>query len=308
MHRTVRMLGILLQLQKGSTTIGALADHYECSRKSIQRDIAALVELQIPVSSTSGPNGGVALDPAWSLSPINLTAEEIETTVLALEHASYLPAAELTLAKIRTASKPPHFDKVANDPGRPQVVRSTSAEMPEGVERIRNVMQRQMWCRIDYSGGSNPGWRLILPQELHVLEGKWYLHAIDERSRSFRNFRADRIRDLTPALAPADAESIVAEATAKPAYGAEHHPEVEVQLTDVGIRFCRDHNHFHRHIEGDILRFRCPPGDLNYVAREILRMGTDATIIAPPELRDWAKRIVEELDKHLANDQDDTVS
>lgn len=308
MHRTVRMLGILMHLQHGSTTIGALAEQYACSRKTIQRDIAALVELRIPVSSISGSNGGISLDPSWSLSPINLTPDEIETTILALENATFLPAAEQTLAKIRSAAKPSYFDEVATNPHRPQVVRSPPDAMPDAVEQIRKVMKREMWCRIDYSGGSNPGWRVILPQELHVLEGKWYLHAVDARSRATRNFRVDRIRDIVPVLAPAESDLIMEAAADRPAYGSETYPEILVNLTTSGIQFCRDHNHFHRHVNEDTLRFRCPPGDYRYVARELLRMGTDCHILAPPELIDWARTLVLELHEHITNHQDTPLS
>ena len=308
MHRTIRMLAILLELQNGATTIGALAGKFECSRKTIQRDISALVDLNLPVTSSPGVKGGVSLDPAWTLSPMNLTADEIETTILALEHATHLPASEHALMKIRSAAKPGYFDAVASDPRRPEIRRTPRSTLPDGVAQVRKVMQREMWCRIDYSGGSNPGWRLVLPQALHIAEGRWYMRAIDERSREYRVFRIDRIREIIPTLAPQDAEAIVQNAKAQPDYTSEEYPEVVVALNPAGIEFCRDHTHFHHSLEGDTLRFRCPPGDYLYVCRELLRMGTNCRVLAPAELITTMKNLVREITEHIASNKGDTVT
>lgn len=301
MHRSLRMLGILLDLQDGSKTLAQLAGKYECSTKTIQRDITELAELNIPVVSTSGAGGGISLDPSWMLGPMNLTPGEIETLVLALENASHLPDAAQTLAKIRSAAKPGWFDAVAENPSRPQALNRAPQAMPEAVTQIRSVMQRDLWCRIDYAGGSNPGWRIVLPNEVRLLEGRWYLWAIDERSHEIRNFRIDRVRAIEPILAPTNAAEIIANAEIRPAYGSETYPEVVVELTDAGVTFCRDHHHFHRHIHGNVLRFRCPPSDYRYVAMEIMRMGIDCRVIAPPELVSTLRTVLSELGHHYEN-------
>lgn len=198
MHRTLRMLDILTHLQNGATTIAALAEKYECSRKTIQRDLAELVELHIPIQRTSGPNGGIALDPAWNLAPMNLTPEEAETVILALEHAPHLPASGPTLAKIRTASRPAYFDSVNQKPDRPVSRTGAATTLPDIVLDIRKIVQRGMWCRINYSGGSQPGWRIMQPRELQIADGRWYMNALDERSHEFRSFRIDRILEIVP--------------------------------------------------------------------------------------------------------------
>lgn len=308
MHRSMRMLGILIDLQAGSRTLAQLAAKYECSTKTIQRDISALVELNIPVHSAAGAHGGIWLDPAWTMSPLNLTAEEIETVILALENAVFLPAAEQTLNKIRSAAKPKHFDSVAESPIRPRVLRTAPTVMPSGVDQLRNVMQRELWCRIDYSGGSNPGWRTVLPQELHLREGHWYLQAIDARSHDSRIYRIDRIRDIAPTLAPANATEIIDEASSRPDYESETYPEIVVNLNEAGIQFCRDHSHFHSCLAGNQLRFRCPPGEYRYLARELLRMETNCQILAPKALIETIREVLSEIGRHLESDPDTMVS
>lgn len=308
MHRTLRMLGILLELQRGPTTIAVLANSYECSRKTIQRDLADIAELGIPVIRTAGSTGGVSLDPSWSMAPVNLTADEIETAILALEHATHLPAANQTLAKIRSAATPAYFDTVATSPQRLVARASAPMDMPEVAINLRRIIHRDMWCRINYSGGSNPGWRWIRPDDLTILDGRWYLNAIDARSRERRSFRVDRVHDVVPGLAPADAEEIVAHASSQLPYQSETFPEVIVALTEKGVQFCRDHHHFHSGLSADRLTFRCPPAEYQYVARELLRMGTNARILAPSDLIHTARTIIEEMHRHLADDTDIIMS
>lgn len=299
MHRSLRMLGIVMDLQSRPTTLGRLAAKYECSTKTIQRDIAALNELHVPIASTSGVHGGIALEPGWMLGTLNLTTAEIETLILALENAPHLPAAESALMKIRAASSPAHFDSVAEDPLRPSTTRSPSGSMPDGVQKIRNILARDLWCRIDYSGGSTPGWRCVQPKQVRLLQGRWYLRAIDERSREHRVFRVDRICDLVPALAPADAADIIQSASNQRQYDSEEFAEIVVELNATAIQLCGDHVHFHEHIHGQHLRFRCPPGDYQYVARELIRMGTDCRVIAPPGLIETMRNAVAKIARHI---------
>lgn len=310
MHRTLRMLGILIDLQNGPSTLGKLAANYECSSKTIQRDVTALTELNIPVFSSPGVNGGISLDPGWMLGQLNFTAAEIETLILALESSPHLPAVETTLAKIRAASTPSRFDAVAESPLLPNSFRNPAGKLPKALEQVRNMIRRNLWCRIDYDGGSKPGWRIVKPVELRISEGRWYLHAIDERSREQRFFRIDRVRDVIPTLAPANAEEIEKHAKVQPEYRSSQHPLVIVNLGPAGKRFCQDHTDFHEFIngDGDQLQFRCPPREYRYYAGELLRIGTDCTVLAPPELINEMQKIVKNIRKHLSLNQDDMVS
>lgn len=302
------MLGILMDLQGGPSTLGTLAAKYECSSKTIQRDIAAIAELKIPISSSTGVRGGVSLDPAWTLRPLNLTSTEIETVILALEASPHLPAVESTLTKIRTASTPSRFDAVADSPLLPITFRHPSGKLPLGIDKVRNMIRRDVWAKIDYDGGSLPGWRIVKPLELRITDGRWYLYAIDERSREHRFFRIDRLQDVIPTLAPANAADIVNHAQSQPEYRSQQYAQVLVNLTSIGMRFCHDHSDFHDFIDGDQLKFRCPPREYRYYAGELLRIATECIVLEPPELIAEMQILVAKVSKHLGTNMDTTVS
>ena len=55
-----RLIGILsILLQKEKTTAPFLAEKFEVSRRTINRDIEALCKAGIPIVTDQGPNGGI---------------------------------------------------------------------------------------------------------------------------------------------------------------------------------------------------------------------------------------------------------
>lgn len=299
MHRSLRMLGIIMDLQHGGSTLGALAQRYECSTKSIQRDLDEMLAIGIPVVTTRGRNGGVSIDSSWWLGPLNLTSQEIEAIILAMENAGFLPNRDEVLAKIRAAVKPAQFDTVIDDDLRPRVSHHGIDDSQNLQVDIRKIIARELWSRIHYLGGSNPGWRLVRPMELYISNHRWYVTAVDQRSQEFRNFRLDRIEGIEPTLGPPNAADIIEKAENQPDYGSTLYPEVVAELTPAGITFCEDHPRLRDCIVAGKLRFRCPPSDYSYMARDLLRMGTNCRVLAPSALIQEMQRMVLEMSEHL---------
>ena len=56
-----RLIGILsILLQKEMTTAPELAEHFEVSRRTINRDIEALLKAGIPIQTIQGAGGGTS--------------------------------------------------------------------------------------------------------------------------------------------------------------------------------------------------------------------------------------------------------
>ena len=57
-----RLIGILsILLQKEMVTAPELAEHFEVSRRTINRDIEALCQAGIPIQTTQGVGGGISI-------------------------------------------------------------------------------------------------------------------------------------------------------------------------------------------------------------------------------------------------------
>src|SRR5581483_1426241 len=108
MNRIDRLTAILLLLQRGNRSAAEIAQHFEVSRRTIQRDIDALCEMGIPIAADLGVTGGYSLPSDYSLPPLALTLHEALLLRLALSSLSQLgttpfkQARESLLAKIQT--------------------------------------------------------------------------------------------------------------------------------------------------------------------------------------------------------------
>src|SRR5207247_9444782 len=99
-------------------------------------------------------------------------------------------------------------------------------------------------------------------------------------------YRVDRMADLQPPEAPEDSLP----ATASRPYHHPSHPEVVVRLTPRGVLRVERDPQLGGAVQpetdgGGLLRFRCPPPELDWYARFFFGFGPDAEVLAPPELR-----------------------
>lgn len=106
MNRTDRLYALVEELRAVSPrprSARRLAERYEVSTRTIERDILALQESGVPVYAEPGRNGGYAIDKTATLPPLNFTAAEIAAiTVLAnmAEGTPFAAAARSTLRKM----------------------------------------------------------------------------------------------------------------------------------------------------------------------------------------------------------------
>ena len=73
-----RLIGILtLLLQREKITAPELAQRFEVSRRTINRDIETLCQAGIPLITTQGQGGGIALAAEYKLNHTLLTPPEL---------------------------------------------------------------------------------------------------------------------------------------------------------------------------------------------------------------------------------------
>ena len=73
-----RLIGIITTLQQRKTvTAPYLAEKFEVSRRTINRDIAAICKAGIPIVTTQGANGGISIMDGFSLDTTVFTEREL---------------------------------------------------------------------------------------------------------------------------------------------------------------------------------------------------------------------------------------
>lgn len=315
MNRIDRLIGILIRLQGQPQTAGQLADRFEVSQRTILRDIDALSQVGVPIIATTGRNGGYEIASGFWLPPLHLTPEEATVVLLALDHLgdetfSPLGAAHRTvLEKVRSTLHPRTRTVVDTNRRSLQVVRDGVVPSAAVLTRMRTAVEQHEWVEIKYAGVNSTSTRAILATLVYVAGGRWYARAIDARSSRVRHFRIDRMEQVRSTTAPPNVEEIIRRATSEAKlYADVSHPEVRARLTPKGTIFARDHPDFRDSIipdcNGAQLMFRCPPGELPYYGRELLRFGAEVQVSAPVELKRWMIACLNDLLQHHQTNQE----
>lgn len=186
---------VCLLLEKGRMTAGELAQRLEVSQRTVLRDVDALSAAGVPIYTTQGAGGGVALLPGYVLDRAAFTDEEQRQLLLALQS---LPGQEGAQALTKLSAL---FRRGQEDWLQVDLSRWGAGDADNAQFRLlkRAVLERQT-LRFDYASsyGATRS-RRVLPARL-VFKGQgWYLQAFDLEREDYRTFRLSRI--LSPEFA-----------------------------------------------------------------------------------------------------------
>src|SRR5918994_889268 len=109
MNRIDRLYAVVEELRAAGPrgrTARQLAEHFELSVRTIERDLSALGQAGVPLATKTGRTGGYTLDRSMSLPPLNFTPREAAAVAVALsrsEHVLFASDARSALQKIVAA-------------------------------------------------------------------------------------------------------------------------------------------------------------------------------------------------------------
>ncbi|MGG8405452.1 helix-turn-helix transcriptional regulator [Streptomyces sp. 12297] len=301
--RSSRLLSILLLLQnRGRMTAAQLARELEVSVRTIYRDAEALAASGVPVYGDAGHSGGYQLLDGYRTRLTGLSSGEAEALFLTGLPG---PAAELGLGQALSAAQlklraalPPELRSQADRmrlrfhldaPG----WYTDHAEVPF-LPQVADAVWRGRIIEVRYRRWKDPTDvdRRLEPYGLVLKAGRWYLVA----GPGPRTYRVDQILALTETeqgTAPPEGFDLAAywrQAQAE-FHAGLYRGEAEVRLSPRGV--ARLTGTQARAVaasaapcgDGGWVRAVLPIESLDHAEREFLAMGTDAEVLAPPELR-----------------------
>ncbi|MEO1060985.1 MAG: WYL domain-containing protein [Actinomycetota bacterium] len=201
MNRTDRLYAMVEELRAvapRARTAPWLAERFEVSIRTIERDLLALQEAGVPIWSTRGRNGGYAIDPAATLPPVNLSPAEATAIAVALTTAPASPldeAGRTALTKIVNA-----MSDTGRQGARDLAARIHLVDAPVGATDLLRALGRAIAdnrvVEIDYVDRHGVGTdrRTIEPENFLRMQGRWYVNAWCRRRHASRTFLADRIQ------------------------------------------------------------------------------------------------------------------
>jgi len=199
-NRTDRLYALVEELRRaapGARSARALAEHFEVSVRTVERDIGALQQSGVPIWAVTGRRGGYALDPAFTLPPLNFTAEEAVAVAVGLgqlEASPFATAAHAALGKLLAAMPRASLDRARV---RAESVRLVGARPPApGIaDVLRDAVAARVVVKLDYEDVSGVATtREVEPDLLVWGPHGWYLTGWCRLRRDTRAFRLDRVR------------------------------------------------------------------------------------------------------------------
>ena len=298
MNRIERLTAILMLLQDRPHSASEIARQFEVSKRTILRDVQALCEMGVPVIAQEGAHGGYSLPERYVLDPPALSTQESFLMLLALRALGGLADAPFGTARASLAAK---MRRVLSPEQMSTVDRWLSAvevDMPRRgarapfLDRLIAAAQAGEWVLAEYASSERVSRQHLRPLKVTAVRGLWYCEALSAERGEPRRYRVDRFR----VVGPVEAGFAPPPTRAAPAYDDPAHPEVRATLTARGLALgeaeLEQAGPPARLPEGGAeLRFRCPPGELDFYARFFAGLGDEAQVHAPEELRERLRQL-----------------
>ncbi len=203
----MRVLTVLELLQThGRLSGGELAAHMEVSVRTVQRYVARLQDLGIPVASSRGPGGCYRLKPGFRLPPLMFGTEEAFAVALGLDALVFLglsetaPAAASVKAKLarvlpEAVSEQVEALRAVLELERPGWVAAADIAL---LTRLASAVHSRKRIRLSYRAqGRAASERELEPYGLMQHSGRWFLGGHCLLRQDLRLFRVDRIKAVT---------------------------------------------------------------------------------------------------------------
>jgi proteasome accessory factor C len=184
------------------------------------------------------------------------------------------------LEKLRTSLRPETLGDAERiemaDPGAPI----------EALDPIREASRERRRVHVDYFAHSSGEWssRVIDPEQVFVALGHWYVAAWDVTIDAERLFRVDRIRRVEPTGERFSPRGL--EGAGRSLYTpSDEDVSVRLRLAPAARWIAEYYTITDEQERADgSLDITLPARTLGWVARLLLRAGSDAIVLEPPEL------------------------
>jgi predicted DNA-binding transcriptional regulator YafY len=311
---SARLLRLLSLLQARPDWTGAeLADQLQVTARTLRRDVQKLRSLGYPVEATPGVAGGYRLGAGAALPPLLLDDDEAVAVALGLRTAASHTVTGVAEASVRALAK---LEQVLPARLRERTAALGHATVPlagtgptvdaAALIAIAGACRRRERLRFSYqSRDGEPASRNVEPHRLVQAGNRWYLVARDTDIGDWRTFRVDRMSAVHPTGArfvprdPPDAAAFVARSVSVAPYRYQARVLVRAPAEAVARVLPPTAALIEQADAGTcILTFGA--NDLDWMAMHLATLGSDFTVLEPPELIEQLRTLAASMHRAVA--------
>ncbi len=189
-----RLIGILsILLQKEITTAPELAEHFEVSRRTINRDIETLCQAGIPIQTTQGVGGGISIMDGYRMDKTLLTSRDMQMILAGLRSLDSVSGSGYygqLMEKIQAGAS--EFIS-----GRDSILIDLSSwyrdTLAPKIALIQDAIELQKRIEFDYYSPGGDSKREIEPYYLIFKWSSWYIYGYCLLRKDYRLFKLNRM-------------------------------------------------------------------------------------------------------------------
>lgn len=192
-----RMIGILsILLQQEKVTAPYLADKFEVSRRTIQRDIEALCMAGIPLVTEPGHKGGISIMEGYKIDRTLLTASDMQAILAGLRSLDSVSGTNRYAQLMEKLSAGASNLLAGDDHILIDLSSWYKAALSPKIELIHGAILSGQKVSFTYFAPRGESRRLAEPYYLAFQWAGWYLWGWCEAREDFRLFKLARMTDL----------------------------------------------------------------------------------------------------------------
>ena len=291
-----RLIGILsVLLQEEKVTAPELAERFEVSRRTINRDIDELLFAGIPIRTSQGVGGGISIAEGYKVDRTILTSKDMQMILAGLRSLDSVSGSSYygqLMEKIQAGSS--EFIS-----GRDSILIDLSSwyrdSLTPKIEIIQNAIGDRHLVRFRYYAPSGESERMVEPYYLVFRWSSWYLWGWCTDRRDYRLFKLNRMDRVTET----DKEFVCRDAPMPDLSTEKIFPgEIKVKALfapDMKWRLIEDFGpHCFTEADDGRLLFTADYTDLENLVTWLMTFGAKAEVLEPAEARDIIRRNAEE--------------
>ena len=196
--KTDRLIGILsILLQKEKTTAPKLAERFEVSRRTINRDIEDLCKAGIPIRTAQGTGGGISIMDGYRMDRTILTSKDMQIILAGLRSLDSVSGSSYygqLMEKIQAGSS----DFIT---GKDSILIDLSSwyrdSLVPKIETIQDSIEERRLIKFQYYAPSGESERTVEPYYLVFRWSSWYLWGWCRKREDYRLFKLNRMDRVT---------------------------------------------------------------------------------------------------------------
>lgn len=191
-----RLIGIItLLLQRDKITAPELAERFEVSRRTINRDIEDICKAGIPLVTTQGYGGGISISDNYKIEKSFFTNDELQTVITALKGVDSIARDSYStriIDKLSAVDSRLNIDDILII----DLASHYKEPLTNKIELIKSAIRNQYKISFNYHSERSDRVRIIEPYKIVFKWSSWYVFGFCIARDDYRLFKLNRLSDL----------------------------------------------------------------------------------------------------------------